>query len=365
MVAAFPDVVPGIGHAPHAVWADAFLLHASIDRADLPLLTWSAAALAACGVYGWVLGRWTRARRLEVRAGMTPGIGLGGDALLRPQRPPYLGTLAHARDEPTRPPQVILLHGLGASRRVWDPVSGSLRDRQIPNLRPDLLGFGASRSIGTSFTLDDHVTALVRLLDDTGARSVVTVGHSFGCAVAVALAVRSPERVRELVLVCPPVFRSAPEARARLGHDDWLARQVVNGSPAASVACSLMCLLRRPAAAAVARAAQMVPEDLARDGVEHSWPSYRGALQALLETNPLPHWITGPQIATTVVLGSDDARTPAADVLNWPHERIDVVEVTGGHLLPLTHPEVVTELVKNALRRRGTPPSTSIASLRS
>lgn len=154
-----------------------------------------------------------------------------------------------------------------------------------------------------------------------------------------------------MVLVCPPVFRSGAEARDRLGRDDWLARQVVNGSSGASVACSLMCLLRRPAAAAVARAAHAVPEDLARDGVQHSWPSYRGALDALLDDNPLPAWIDRPAVATTVILGSADPRAPAEDVLGWPHENVRVLELPGDHLLPLTQAPAITAAVRETLDR--------------
>lgn len=90
---------------------------------------------------------------------------------------------------------------------MWEPVCGVLHHQGVANVRPDLLGFGASRSIGTTFTLDDHVTAVSRLLDTTGARCMVVVAHSFGCAPAVELAIRDPARVRELVLaltlVCP------------------------------------------------------------------------------------------------------------------------------------------------------------------
>ena len=240
---------------------------------------------------------------------------------------------------------MLLVHGLGASRRVWEPVRRGLADQGIPALVPDLLGFGASRSIGTSFTLDDHVAALRRLLDEAGARRVVVAGHSFGCAVAVALAADAPNRVDGVVLVSPPVFRDAEQARARLGRNSWLARQVVTDSPVASLSCSVMCLLRRPAAVAVARAARQVPADIARDGVQHSWPAYRDALSALLDGNPVPGWIAAPAKPTVVVISDRDQQTPATDVLNFPHDEVDVIQVSGDHLVPLTQANRIADVI--------------------
>ena len=44
---------------------------------------------------------------------------------------------------------------------------------------------------------------------------------------------------------------------------------------------------------------------------------------------------TGAIGETTVVLGDRDPETPARDILDWPHEGIEVIAVPGGdHLLP-------------------------------
>ena len=340
-----PDLLFTGADVPHDGWMDVFLGHISAHYVPGGVRTWLVVALVLTGAYAWVLSRWLRARRLEADAGLAPGIGLSGDALVRPQLPPALATLRHDGPRADAKPQVLLLHGLGASRRVWQPVRAILADRGIPALVPDLLGFGASRPIGTSFTLDDHVAALRRLLDETGGRSLVVAGHSFGCAVAVALAGDAPDRIDGVVLVSPPVFRDAEQARERLGRGSWLARQVVTDSPVASLTCSVMCLLRRPAAVVVARAARQVPDDVARDGVQHSWPAYRDALRALLDGNPVPEWITAPATPTTVVVGDRDRQTPAADVLDFPHGDIDVVQISGDHLVPLTQPDRIADVI--------------------
>lgn len=344
-----PDLLFSGANVPHDGWMDLFLGHISAHYVPGGVRTWLIVALLSSGVYAWVLSRWLRARRLEGDAGLAPGIGLGGDALLRPQHPPTLRTLAHDDLVAGEVPTVLLLHGLGASRRVWQPVRDELRARGVGVLAPDLLGFGASRSIGTTFTLDDHVQALLRLLDETDATAVLVAGHSFGCAVAAALATAAPQRVRELVLVSPPVFADAPQARERLARRDWLSRQVLSGSPLASVSCSVMCLLRRPLGIAVGRLARQVPADIARDGVQHSWPAYRDALTALLEDNPLTAWIAAPARPTTIVLADDDQTAPASDLLDIPHSAVAVIEVPGEHLIVLTQHELIADLIARRL----------------
>lgn len=340
-----PDLLFSGAKLPHDGWMNVFLGHISVHYVPGGTRSWLALALVASGTYAWVLSRWLRARHLEAAAGMAPGIGLSGDALLRPQLAPTLATLAHHEPAQGDTPQILLLHGLGGSRRLWDPVRERLGAQGVAALVPDLLGFGASRSIGTTFGLDDHVTALLRLLDETRVRTVVVAGHSFGCAVAVALARRAPERVSGLVLVAPPVFRDAAQARERLGQRDWLSRQVVNNSPAASLACSVMCLLRRPVAVAVARASRQLPNGVARDGVQHSWPAYRDALYALLDDNPLPAWISSPGRPTTVVLSDQDREAPARDVLDFPHDTVNVVQLQSDHLTPLTNAYALAQVI--------------------
>lgn len=108
---------------------------------------------------------------------------------------------------------------------------------------PDLLGQGRSCHLGTSFALPEQVAAVRRLLDHLHLREVVLVGHSDGCAVAVAVAAQDP-RVERLVLVRPPAYANAGEAADRFSRRSWLARRTVAGAPAASVICGAMCLLR-------------------------------------------------------------------------------------------------------------------------
>lgn len=349
LVAMFPDLLFSAG-IPHDDWMDVFLGHISAHALPGGACSWLVIALALSGLYAAFLSRWLAARHAEAAAGLAPGIGIGGASLVRPQADPRTVSLSHTRYGPDGDPDVLLLHGLGASRAVWTDVAARLAERGFSVLVPDLLGFGASRASGTRFSLSDHVAAAGALLDRYGGRARVVAGHSFGCAVAVALTAARPDAGRALVLVSPPVFRDGADARSRLGQRGWLARRVLAGSPVASVACNAMCLLRRPAASLLARIEHGLPERVARDAVQHTWPSYRDALIALLDDNPLPEAIEHPRLPTTVVVGDRDPETPAEDVLTWPHEHVEVVLVeSGDHLLPLRHADAIVTAVSTRL----------------
>ena len=98
-----------------------------------------------------------------------------------------------------RGPAVVLVHGLGSDAKHWLPVARDLaRDHRVALV--ELPGHGISPMM-FPFALDQATLALDRALEQQGTEPVVLVGHSVGGLVAAAEAVRTPERVRALVLV--------------------------------------------------------------------------------------------------------------------------------------------------------------------
>src|SRR5690606_3091508 len=66
----------------------------------------------------------------------------------------------------------------------------------------DMAGFGfTERRPGTAYTVETWLTQTVGLMDALELPQVDLVGNSFGGALALALALRHPERVRRLVLM--------------------------------------------------------------------------------------------------------------------------------------------------------------------
>lgn len=333
------------GGVPHYRWMDVFLGHVAVHDIPGGDGTWLVIALVCLGLWVGALTAWIRARRAEAALGLPPGIGLTGMAVLRPQRDPAETDLAHDEHRAgVTGPSVVLLHGLGASSAFWRPVVRELGGRARV-LVPDLLGFGASIRIGTHFHLDDQAAAVVRLIERHGGGPVVLAAHSYGAAVAVAVATDRPDLVRRLVLVAPAAFADATEARERIGGRSWIAQKTMSGSPVADVVCGTMCLLRRPltvlAPRVAARVSPDIPEDVARDSVTYVWPAYRDALTSLMGDSTLTGWLAAPPLPTTVVLGLDDQTVLASGLDRLIGPDVQAVRLPGTHSLPLERPSEV------------------------
>jgi pimeloyl-ACP methyl ester carboxylesterase len=80
----------------------------------------------------------------------------------------------------------------------------------------DLPGFGLSGDPGRVLDVAEHADHLAAWLEATGLPPVVVLGNSFGCQVAVDLAVRHPDRVGGLVLIGPTMDPSARTASRQI-----------------------------------------------------------------------------------------------------------------------------------------------------
>ena len=99
---------------------------------------------------------------------------------------------------------VMLIHGSGPGVSAWanwrQAIPALARDRRV--IAPDMVGFGyTDRPAGIQYSMDTWVRQGLDLLDTLGLEKVHLVGNSFGGALAMALAIRAPERVQRLVLM--------------------------------------------------------------------------------------------------------------------------------------------------------------------
>jgi pimeloyl-ACP methyl ester carboxylesterase len=112
-----------------------------------------------------------------------------------------------AYDRTGEGPPVVLLHGWPGSRsdfRLVAPLLADVADVVVPDLR----GFGESDKHlvppDEGYTADAQARSLLGLLDELGLGPVVLAGYDIGSRIAQAVAGRSPDRVRSLV-VTPPM----------------------------------------------------------------------------------------------------------------------------------------------------------------
>jgi pimeloyl-ACP methyl ester carboxylesterase len=125
-------------------------------------------------------------------------------------------------------PPLVLLHGLGSSRRAWDPMVPALAER-FDVIAVDLPGFGDSAPLRAQ--VEPTPVALAAsvddLLDDLGISDPHIVGNSLGGWVALELAALRP--VASLILLSPAGLwrdRTPIYARVTLRASRWLARHV-------------------------------------------------------------------------------------------------------------------------------------------
>lgn len=108
-------------------------------------------------------------------------------------------------------PALVLIHGIGASRKTWSQL--------LPVLTPhftvityDLRGHGSSpRSLSgdfETFGLDELVADLAALLDDLDIDRAHLAGHSLGGMIAPAFAKAFPFRVLSIGLLSTAAFRT-------------------------------------------------------------------------------------------------------------------------------------------------------------
>lgn len=96
-------------------------------------------------------------------------------------------------------PAVVLLHGYASSLETWDLVVPELKQRHRV-IALDLKGFGWTDRPPGDYSPAAQARLVLALLDARGVERAAVVAHSFGAAVALAMALQAPERVTRLAL---------------------------------------------------------------------------------------------------------------------------------------------------------------------
>jgi len=291
-----------------------------------------------------------RARQLGVDAAAVAGTGPGGRvtaadveafaASLRDRVEVAPGVRLEVPREGRGDP-VLLLPGFGTDASVFA--------RQAAALAGDYEAFGVNpRGVGGSDAPEAERYDVEQLADDAAEVApgpAHVVGTSLGAAVALALALRRPERVRSLALLAPLV---RPDARLLAVVDAW-CRLAGEASPDALAAALLPWLFstgfladagrcertRRGLAATLARVS---PAALRRGaaGLRAWQPPDARALRA----------------PTLVVLGGEDLLTPGGEAWGGALPGARCHTLAGvGHALGIEAPDAVNSLLREHLAR--------------
>jgi (E)-2-((N-methylformamido)methylene)succinate hydrolase len=252
-------------------------------------------------------------------------------------------SLSH-RDDGQGPP-VVLFHGLGGDRLLWNAVATALAS-EFRVIVPDLRGHGATRSPpGAQFTLAEMAADVLHLLDEKAIPSAHWVGLSGGAFLALRLTLDHPERTRSLTMVNGASYL---DAHSRSVVERWWSTSAEEGPE--GLALRLLKDLYYPdwVEAHIEVVDQMHDEVTKRDyGAAVAWAK---SLRGFDERNALAT-ITKP---TLIVQAMDDQVTDASHgrILRQsiPGSTIRIFAQTG-HLIPIERPTELADAISEHVRR--------------
>ena len=263
------------------------------------------------------------------------------------------GQRLHVLDRGRGPP-IVLIHGLSGQMGNF---TYSLVQRLVADFRVvafDRPGSGYStRSPGAPASVCAQAATLAKAIRVIGLGRPLIVGHSLGGAVALALALDHPDCVGALALIAPathPAFKPPRVFRALAIRSPALRRAFAwtLATPGA--------LLARPLAMKEVFAPEPPPRDFGgagggllgmRPGNVEQASADMIAVDADLEA--LPQRYASIRVPVGILYGRDD------HVLDWraqgeamKHEipSLDFELVDGGHMLPVTQPEVCARFIR-------------------
>ncbi|MEK7788148.1 MAG: alpha/beta hydrolase [Chloroflexota bacterium] len=115
------------------------------------------------------------------------------------------GQQLHVHEEGSPTGKVaLLIHGWGSSWYAVSPLLPLLRQR-YRCLAVDLPGYGASPRGPERATMAGYADLLTTLIGEVTTQPVVLVGHSMGGMISLMIALKRPELVERMVLLCPTI----------------------------------------------------------------------------------------------------------------------------------------------------------------
>ena len=124
---------------------------------------------------------------------------------------------------------LLLIMGITADGSVWEPHV-SAWEKSFRCILPDNRGVGLTDKPSGGYTTAQMADDLAGLLDHLGLEKVRIVGVSMGGAIALQLALRHPNKVSSMVLMCPwarcdamakGIFEHMVDCKARLTPEEF------------------------------------------------------------------------------------------------------------------------------------------------
>jgi pimeloyl-ACP methyl ester carboxylesterase len=235
---------------------------------------------------------------------------------------------------------LVFIHGLLGSSRYFDP-QGLLPELEVRT--PDLLGYGANRSIDTGISLQAQADEIARVLREEVGRPAWLLGHSVGGAVMLLAAERAPELVQGLISV---------EGNFTLKDAFWCSR--IAAMPEADWAAEYGAMEDDPAAWLERTGIEASDQRIAwvRDILANQpYTTIQAMARSVVETTGAPAWLEGVRrvLGSGVPLYLLGGELSAAgwDIPEWVSALAckSLVQPKAGHMMMLEDPAAFCGLV--------------------
>jgi len=246
-------------------------------------------------------------------------------------------------------PVVLLVHGFPLDHSMWDAQIETLgNDYRV--IAPDLRGFGRSRVVPGTATMDQMADDLAQVLDAIDVREpVALVGLSMGGYVAMAFCRNHADRLGALVLCDTRAAADAPAA-AQTRHE---TAQRVLAEGTEPLVEAMIPKLFAPSTL------DGRPETVERVKAMIRQADPRGVAAALLGMAQRPDStdvLRRLDRPTLMLVGEYDILSPPAEMraIADAMPNASVVEITAaGHLSPLERPDAVSDAIARFLTECG------------
>ncbi|MCP4356514.1 MAG: alpha/beta hydrolase [Chloroflexi bacterium] len=101
-------------------------------------------------------------------------------------------------------PIALLIHGWSSSWYAMSPMFAPLQ-RKYRILAVDLPGYGRSPTLLEKVTMTKYADLLADLIRSQSSKPAVLIGHSMGGMISLTMALRHPDVVERMVLLCPTI----------------------------------------------------------------------------------------------------------------------------------------------------------------
>lgn len=227
----------------------------------------------------------------------------------------------------------LFIHGFPLDSTMWlEQLDGLADIRRC--IAPDLRGFGRSAPTTRGvLSMDDHADDLIAFLDALDIDQVDLVGLSMGGYVALAIADRSPDRLRSLALVDTKSTADSEDAKA--GRDAAAVGVATHGR--AQLADTMIGVLVDESASIWTRARiRTMIESMPAESIV-------AALRGMTRRPDRTAVLSRLSIPVAVIVGEHDVVAPLqeADEMARAAGAQMVVVADAGHMTPIEDPQAV------------------------